>query len=115
MSVGSDTIGGRIADLRSDAGLSQERFAELIGKSRNAVKMIEHDESSPKADTLMSICEVLNTSADLILFGEQGEEKDEFSQIGNRVNRLDPKLREQFYSAVSVYLLGLENIQNARK
>ena len=70
--MGGNTIGGRIANLRADAGLSQERFAELIGKSRNAVKMIEHDECAPKADTLMSICEVLNTSADVILFGEAG-------------------------------------------
>ena len=113
--MGSDTIGGRIADLRSDAGLSQERFAELIGKSRNAVKMIEHDESLPKADTLMSICEVLNTSADMILFGEPNKGKDDISQIGDRVNKLDPELREQFYGAVSVYLLGLENIQKTRK
>ena len=113
--MGGNTIGGRIANLRADAGLSQERFAELIGKSRNAVKMIEHDECAPKADTLMSICEVLNTSADVILFGEAGKEENECSQMVKRVNKLDPDLREQFYSTASVYLLGLENIQKARK
>jgi hypothetical protein len=62
----------------------------------------------------MSICEVLNKSADVILFGETGKEKNEMSQICDRVNKLDPELREQFYSTVSVLLLGLENIQKTR-
>ena len=118
MSVAEKTIGSRIAQLRRNAGYSQERFAELIGRNRNAVRIIEHDESAPKADTLMAICQVLNVSADTILFGGAEDEvskDDETAKMIERIHRLDPRHRKAFFSLAAGLLTSLECLQLGEK
>ena len=47
-------------DLRKKKGLSQEELAELIGKSRNYIGMIERAEVSVPTKTLIEIANVLH-------------------------------------------------------
>ena len=111
--MGGDMIGSRIAKLRKKAGLTQERFAEAIGKSRSALIKIENDETMPKADTLIDICLALNISPEIILFDEK-QKTDPYSEFAERANRLDQDLQTQFYEHSCVFLTGLEKIQETR-
>jgi transcriptional regulator with XRE-family HTH domain len=115
VSVGGDSIGNRIARLRANAGLSQERFAEMIDKSRNCVIKIENNENIPKADTLMRICRVLNVSADFLLFGETEQEPESYDALIQRANRLDGELKKQFYESASILLTGFETLQMSQR
>lgn len=53
-------IGFNIKKVRKQKGLSQERLAELVGKSRNYIGMIERGESNIPTGTLIDISTALN-------------------------------------------------------
>ncbi|KAA0123442.1 XRE family transcriptional regulator [Methylobacterium sp. P1-11] len=52
------TIGLRVKRAREAAGLTQERLAELIDRSKEAVSNIERGVSLPGLDTIQTICDV---------------------------------------------------------
>ena len=52
------TIGLRVKRARETAGLTQERLAELIDRSKEAVSNIERGVSLPGLDTIQTICDV---------------------------------------------------------
>ena len=64
------TIGERIANLRKDAGYSQEYVAESLGVSRQAVSKWEKDLSSPDTENLIKLSELLNTSVQFLATGK---------------------------------------------
>ena len=55
-------LGLNIKYLRKSKGLSQEKFAEMIGKCRNYVGMIERAEVNTPADTLFDIAKALDVN-----------------------------------------------------
>ncbi len=60
------TMGDRIRTCRERAMLSQEKVAELVGVSRQAVTKWEKDQSRPSCENLLRLAEVLGvTVADL--------------------------------------------------
>ena len=54
-------LGKNIKFLRKSKGLSQEKLAELINRSRNYVGMIERAEVNTPVDTLFDIAKALNS------------------------------------------------------
>ncbi len=54
-------LGQNIRSLRKSKKLSQEKLAELIGKSRNYIGMIERAECNVPSKTLFEIAIALNT------------------------------------------------------
>lgn len=64
------TLGGRIARLRKERGLSQEALAELVGVSRQAVSKWELDEAQPDAAKIVLLAQALEVSTDQLLLGE---------------------------------------------
>ena len=52
-------IGKNIRNARKDKNLSQEKLAELIGKTRNYIGMIERAETRPSVCTLIDIAKAL--------------------------------------------------------
>jgi transcriptional regulator with XRE-family HTH domain len=60
-------IGGRIRMYREQRGLSQKKFASLIGAKNTAVSNWEKGYTRPDVDTLARICGVLDVSADDML------------------------------------------------
>ena len=62
-------MGARIQKARLAAGLTQEKFGELVGLSAKNISMIECGVSGISVPTLRRICRVLSISSDDILFG----------------------------------------------
>lgn len=60
--------GGRnIQRIRKQRGLTQEQLAELVGCTANTISRIECGSLFPALDTVVTICNALNTTADSIL------------------------------------------------
>ncbi len=63
------TIGGRIARLRRERGLSQAALAAATGVSRSAVAQWETDRAGQFSGHLTQIASVLDISVDVLLHG----------------------------------------------
>ena len=68
------TLGERIRTCRQKAGMSQEKVAERMGVSRQAVAKWEGDRSAPNTENLFKLAEIFGTTVDLLLAPE-GEER----------------------------------------
>ena len=82
-------VGSRIREAREAAGLTQERFAELIGISPQNVSCVERGLVS--LTVLRRMCEILHVSSDSLLMGEYADHKAD--AIAHRLEKLPP---EQF-------------------
>lgn len=85
-------IGARIKNAREDAGLTQERFSELIGMGTKSVSALERGTVGVSLSSLQRICQVLSISGDEILFKRDIKEND-VQALTARLARLSP---EQF-------------------
>lgn len=65
----TNTIGGRICQLRLRAGLSQENLAGKFGVSSTRISRIENDDMEPRCWEVEEMCELFNTTADFIIRG----------------------------------------------
>ena len=57
-------LGEKISDLRKREGISQEKLAELIGVSRQAVTKWENGNANPDTENLIRLSEIFNVSLD---------------------------------------------------
>lgn len=64
------TLGTRIKECRLKAKLSQEKVAELVGVSRQAVTKWEADQSSPNTENLFRLAEIFGTTVDFLITSE---------------------------------------------
>lgn len=60
-------LGNHIKENRKRCGLSQEKLAELVGVSRQAVTKWETAQSAPSTDNLIRLAEVFDISLDRLL------------------------------------------------
>lgn len=69
------TLGERIKTCRQQAGMSQEKAAELIGVSRQVVTKWESDQTAPSTENLFRLAEALDIPVERLLApeGEAGE------------------------------------------
>ena len=84
-------IGARIKEEREKAGLTQERFSELIGLGPKSVSAFERGTVGISFTTLKKICQVLSVSSDQILFGKSDPDGSDLSELVHRLERLSPK------------------------
>ena len=84
-------VGRRIRQAREAAGLTQERFAELIGVSPQNVSCVERGLAGVSLTVLRRMCEILQVSSDSLLLGADGG--NDVDAIAERLRRLPP---EQF-------------------
>lgn len=61
------TLGEKIKSLRKGLGMSQEKLAELMGISRQAVAKWENGQSAPSTANLFKLAEILNTTTAVLL------------------------------------------------
>ena len=84
-------VGRRVRGAREAAGLTQERFAELIGISPQNVSCVERGLAGVSLTVLRRMCEILHVSSDSLLMGERGN--NDADAIAHRLEQLPP---EQF-------------------
>lgn len=58
------TVGEKISVLRKESGISQEKLAELVGVSRQAVTKWESGKGNPDTENLIRISEIFGVSLD---------------------------------------------------
>lgn len=67
------TFGERLKGYRKQTSLSQEKLAELVGVSRQAITKWETDMGIPDIENIMSLSELFNVSLDELLAGKKEE------------------------------------------
>lgn len=64
-------IGGRIKELRTKLGLTQEQVGAAIGVSQKAISLLENDpERVPQSDTLSKLARYFQVDAEWLLTGK---------------------------------------------
>ena len=88
-------IGQKIKELRKKADLTQDRLADYLGVSAQAVSKWETGEATPELSKLAALCSVLNVSADWLLNDigpeppqEDGAAKESSSGSPDRLEQL---------------------------
>lgn len=69
----NETIGQRIAKLRKAKGMSQEKLAEKMGVSSQAVSKWENDASCPDISLLPLLAKLLGVTVDELLTGNSDQ------------------------------------------
>lgn len=91
-------MGNAIRAARERAGLTQEKFGELVSLGTKNVSDIERGVAGITVSTLKRICEKLSISSDSILFGDTP--KNDVEYLVERLERLSPAQ----YAAVEAFL-----------
>lgn len=85
-------VGQRVRQAREAAGLTQERFAELVGITPQNVSCVERGMAGVSLGILKRMCQVLTVSSDALLMGD-GLGDNEVEELAVRLRHLPP---EQF-------------------
>jgi transcriptional regulator with XRE-family HTH domain len=82
--MAENQLGEKIAHYRKERGLSQEKVAEYMGVSRQAVTKWESNLSRPSSDNLIKLAKLFEISVDVLLDNEKMEDStDEKISTGN--------------------------------
>lgn len=104
-------LGQKIRQLRNAHHFSQADLAELIDVSTNYIGQIERGDRKPSLETLVSLCNALNTSMDYMLSDSIHRDEDQISQdILSKLSSLSPAEKEYFYNTIVSYLQLKENL-----
>lgn len=99
------TFGEKLLKLRSDAGLSQDKLAEMLEVSRQSVSKWERDEAMPDTDKIVLISKIFSVSTDSLL-----KDEDEIKTAGEGTDGAVKEETAQMISdAVSDVNGGLED------
>ena len=85
-------IGTRIKAAREAAGLTQEKFAELVQLGAKNISAIERGVVGVSVASVIRMCQVLHVSSDTLLLGASGD-AGQADGLAARLERLSP---EQF-------------------
>lgn len=84
-------IGANIKREREKAGFTQDRFSELLGIGPKSLSSIERGVVGVSLTTLLSICDILHISANVLLYAQT--QQNDVDSIATQLNRLNA---EQF-------------------
>lgn len=92
-----EILGNKLYELRKQAGLSQEAFAEKLGVSRQAVSKWECGASMPDTDNLITIANLYNISLDELIGRPAPAKADEAQDEEDEDDKEDAEA-EAYYS-----------------
>ena len=75
------TLGERIKERRQNAKLSQEKVAELVGVSRQAVTKWETNQTAPNTENLFKLAEIFGTTVDMLIPSAESSNQSPAEQI----------------------------------
>ena len=103
--MNTSSIGKRIRKYREAKGWRQEDFAEKTGLSVTYTGMIERGEKVPKLETFITIANVLEVSADLLLADVLSTGYHiKSSEMTEKISALTPTERDRIYSVVNTMI-----------
>ena len=74
-------LGEKLKSYRTNLKISQEKMAELVGVSRQAVTKWENDQTVPTSNNLITLASIYGVSVDELVTGKQTEEKNKNSLL----------------------------------
>lgn len=91
------TLGERIKEQRKRAGMSQEKLAEALSVSRQAVTKWEAGQSAPSSDNLFKLAEALGCPVSALLDGGDGANTTPAEELYHRLQmeQLETELANQ--------------------
>ncbi len=98
-------INSNIRKLRIELGLTQEEFAEKIGKSSRAISKIECNYVMPSAATINKICEVFDILPDVLCRYDTNpaSKVDALRLINSELNRLNIQQLKQILDIAKTF------------
>lgn len=89
-------VGLQIKKARETAGLTQDRFAEIIGMGTKNVSAIERGMAGISVPALKRICEALSVSSDTLLMDKpkNGIDDERLELLAERLKHLPPQQLE---------------------
>lgn len=105
MNIDYALLGKRIAKVRIDKGLTQDRLSEMAGITNNYLSNIERSRSIPSLETLMSICSALDVTPNHILIGTDDTQPEYLlNDITNLLSECTPRERRIVFSFVDILI-----------
>ncbi len=83
------TIGGRLAALRKQEGLTRRDVADRLMVSTCSIRLWETDEEEPDLDSVRRLSELYDTRPEYILDGFAGVRKDQMVEHMTRAAKLN--------------------------
>ena len=106
-------LGRKIRQLRNMHHLSQANLAEMIDVSTNYIGQIERGDRKPSIETLVLLCNTLNTSMDYMLSDSLISSDDLYSHyILSQLSSLSKEEKKYFYNVIASYVQLKEKIKN---
>lgn len=102
-------IGERIRARRKALDISQEEFAERIGRVPKFCADIERGQAGMSIETMLSICSLLKLSPDELLFGDSSQPvtTNETELIIAALNQCTEKQRKDAYALLKLFLTAI--------
>ncbi|GIO87060.1 hypothetical protein J25TS5_39920 [Paenibacillus faecis] len=102
-------VGERIRSRRKALNLSQDDFAERIGRVPKFCADIERGQVGMSIETMLSICSLLKLSPNQLLLGDSGQPHthDETKLIIDALNQCTEKQRKDAYALLKLFLTAI--------
>lgn len=97
------TLGEKLQNLRKENMLSQEKLAELVGVSRQAVSKWETGLSNPDTENLIKLGEIFNLSIDEFT-GTVFVDNEVTDEMSEKINKENPKKHLYISGAIIGFL-----------
>ena len=99
-------VGERIRGRRKALGLSQEDFAERIGRVPKFCADIERGYAGMSIQTMLSICSLIKMSPNDLLFGQTLQSNsDELTLITSALKQCSKQQQKDAYALIKLFLV----------
>ena len=99
------TMENKIKALRQKAGMTQEKVAERMGVSRQAVAKWEAGESAPSTRNLHKMAEIIETTEDVLMNSQAPSKEQPYESENKERKAIDSrKKKENIFVALAVLL-----------
>jgi transcriptional regulator with XRE-family HTH domain len=99
-----ETLGQRIRSVREKSQLSQDKFGESLGVSRQTISRWEKEKVVPELANLMAICRAYHVKMAYLIGQEEEEESEENPKVWDDERKLRKILLS---SAIVVAVMGM--------
>jgi transcriptional regulator with XRE-family HTH domain len=117
----SSGFGVRLAQLRKDAGYTQQQLADEIGATRRQIAYYEGESEHPPANLLIDLARALNVTTDQLLGLHTGRGKAAKPAVSTRlerrlklIERMPAKPKQQLLGLIDTFISAEQNRQGTK-